>query len=288
MKHLAALLFGAALLLAATASAQQNKPLWVRKGVKTLDKQRTNDSYAFRSFDFYGEDAEQLERMRHLPLLEQTGRQYRIDPDRIECTPVDDASGRPTYRLSFTTADGASEIYAQLVDDWTLFEDDVDKWGFGLHQLYAVSKRNVVPDFDTFTTTDRYGIKPMFMSLIPGLGQIYKGQPAKGYAFLGTEIVMAAGIAYSELERLRYVRLGNRMPDHKESYDSTVKTYRQLRNICIIAGGAVYIYNLIDAAVAKGARRVIISRPDRRTAEFAFVPVVTEFGAAGIGMSVTF
>ena len=282
----------AMLLIAAacmTVSAQ-TKPLWVQKGVKTMNNERSYKSYDFHMFTTYGADTSLLESERFKLLMEYVSKEYGTDIDGIKLDSLcSDGGSRTMYRLSFLSQDGkVSEVFAQLVDDWSRYEDNVDSWGFELHQLYAVSERNVQPQFDKFSLTDNYGIKPLFLSIIPGLGQIYKGQDAKGYAILGTEALLLAGGVYSVTEVGRYNRLAKKNPGVYDNYQSNATSYRQIRNACFIAGGALYIYNLIDAAISKGKRRVVIERQNNTGAEFAFSPVISECGGIGIGMSVKF
>ena len=272
-----------------TASAQ-TKPRWVQKRVKAMNNERSNNSYGFYTFATFGADINQLETERFKPLMEYVSKEYGTDIGGIKFDSLgSDSCSRTTYRLSFLTQDGkVSEVFAQLVDDWSRYEDNVDSWGFELHQLYAVSERNVQPQFDNFRLTDNYGAKPLFLSIIPGLGQIYKGQNVKGYAILGAEALLLAGGIYSVTEVGRYNRLAKKDSGVYNSYQSNATTYRQIRNACFIAGGTLYIYNLIDAAISKGKRRVVVERQNNTGAEFAFSPVISECGGIGVGMSVKF
>ena len=268
----------------------QTKPLWVQKGVKAMNNERSNKSYGFHTFATFGADINQLEVERFKPLMENVSKVYGTDIDGIKLDSLcSDSCSRTTYRLSFLSQNGkVSEVFAQLVDDWSRYEDNVDSWGFEMHQLYAVSERNVQPQFDNFRLTSNYGIKPLFLSIIPGLGQIYKGQDAKGYAILGAEALLLAGGVYSVTEVGRYNRLAKKNPGIYNNYESNATSYRQICNACFIAGGALYIYNLIDAAISKGKRRVVVERQNNTGAEFAFSPVISECGGIGVGMSVKF
>ena len=273
-----------------TASAVEPKPLWVQKGVKSLNGERTNDSYNFQVFDTVGKDWNRLEAERLHPLMEYVGERYNVTADAMQLDSLNRKDGEPvTYRITFASEGEVSEVSARRVDEYSHFEEYPDNnYDFELYQLYAVSERNAVPAFDDFSLTNRYPAKTALMSIIPGLGQIYKGQSGKGYAIMGVEAAFVAGSIYSAAEQARYKRLAKNNPDIKDSYMSTATTFRQLRNVCLIAGGALYIYNIIDAAVAKGARRVVVKRPNNTDAEFAFAPIVTEYGGVGAGMAVRF
>ena len=49
-------------------------------------------------------------------------------------------------------------------------------------------------------------------------------------------------------------------PKYAAEYNSLADTWETGRNICIGAAAAIYVYNLIDAFTAKGARRVVVKR----------------------------
>ena len=278
-------------LFLSVSAAAGPKPRWAqRKGaVAALNKERSNDSYRFVRVEASDTDLNRLVLNRLQPLMTYVGDRYRVRPEalRLDSLTVEEG-GRATYRIAFTSPQGEpSELFAQLVDDWTQFEDNIDSYAFNQYQLYAVSEPNAVPTFDTFGVTEQYGGKAVLMSLIPGLGQLHKGQTAKGYTLLGSEAVLVGGVIYSSIEMGRYNRLARQHPDAADSYYSNAATFRSLRNCCAVLAGGLYLYNLIDAAVSKGARRVVVTRANRPTAELAFVPVVTPCGT-GVGLSVKF
>ena len=49
-------------------------------------------------------------------------------------------------------------------------------------------------------------------------------------------------------------------PRHAQTYNSKADNWESGRNICIGAAAALYVYNLIDAVAAKGARRVTVRK----------------------------
>lgn len=58
------------------------------------------------------------------------------------------------------------------------------------------------------------------------------------------------------------------------------------RNICVGAAAALYVYNLLDAFVTPGARRVVTLRSNGNT--YAFAPTLLEGNAPGVGMVMSF
>lgn len=288
MKKLTIAGIAAACLLLSSAIPAQTKPRWVQKGVKSLNKERIDKNYRFCEFTTSGTDVTRLQADRFQPLLEYIGAQYGANPDMMQLDSVEYA-GRTTYRISFLSGGQPAEVQAQRIDAWSQLDDNIGISQMQLSQLYAVSDKDASPVFDHFTLTDRYGAKPAWMSIIPGVGQIYKGQAAKGYTLLGVEAALIGASIGTAIEMNRYKRLEKNDPGNKPSWDSNISTFRTLRNASLIIAGGIYIYNLIDAAVAKGARRVLIKQPDNRNtaAEISFAPALSPFGV-GMGAVVRF
>lgn len=144
---------------------------------------------------------------------------------------------------------------------------------------------------DRITLTTHYGAGPVFMSLIPGAGQLYKGSKTKGGLIMGGAVVCAGGIVACESMRHTYVNKRTEYPQHFDFYNKRVSTWNTARNICIGVGAALYVYNLIDAAVAPGRRRVKVERSGAPV--FSAAPAVIDCGfgnavAPGLTFAMTF
>ena len=132
---------------------------------------------------------------------------------------------------------------------------------YEMHVLYAVSN-GMSPDGsygDDIKVTAKYP-GAGFLSLIPSAGQFYKGDNLKGGIILGAEILAAGGVLLCENTRSSYVKKMYEQPKYAAEYNSLADTWETGRNICIGAAAAIYVYNLIDAFTAKGARRVVVKR----------------------------
>ncbi|MCH5328998.1 MAG: hypothetical protein J1E02_08245 [Coprobacter sp.] len=148
-----------------------------------------------------------------------------------------------------------------------------------------------MPLYDDVELTTSYMSDPATwgLALIPGAAQFHKGSYLKGGLILGGTVVLVGGIIFTENQRSDYV--GKIAKTHnaniKRAYATKRDHFATGRNICIGAGAALYVYNLIDAIVAPGARRVIVKqRPNGN--KYALLPTVTEEGAPGITALVTF
>lgn len=106
------------------------------------------------------------------------------------------------------------------------------------------------------TVTERYGFAPVAMSIIPGVGQWYKGSRVKGTAFFLAEAAAVASIVVCENQRASYHKKMLEQPKFAKHYSSKASDWETGRNISIGVAAGIWVWNIIDAAVAKGARKV--------------------------------
>ena len=133
---------------------------------------------------------------------------------------------------------------------------------------------------DEIRLTTSYGAKGFFYSLIPGVGQLYKGSKLKGGLILGGTAACAGMIVVAENQRSTYIKKMREKPKFKEFYSDKAGNWENVRNGFIGAAAALYVYNLIDAAVAPGRRRVIVEQNQR--VHVSFIPA---WSIDGVGMS---
>ena len=146
-------------------------------------------------------------------------------------------------------------------------------------------------EYDQFQLTTKYGVRGLWRSaIVPGWGQFHKGANLKGGLILGGSAALAVGIVYTETMRKDYynkiVKTHNVM--EKRIYKTRSDNFAMGRNVCIGALGALYVYNLIDAIVAPGARYVKIQKVNRDGVTYAVAPTMTTTGDPAMAMSITF
>ena len=151
-----------------------------------------------------------------------------------------------------------TKIYIKNIDEfWT--RDDSGM--YYLTKLYAKSELGTPPIFDNIEITTKYGIHGLWRSaIVPGWGQLYKGCKTKGLLIMMSEIVTIGGIIYTENERANYKSKMISQPNFTKIYKTRIDNLETIRNCCIGVAASIYIYNLIDALVTPGARRVIINQ----------------------------
>lgn len=318
MKTLSHLLLIVVLALVSVSAAAQDKPRWAIKGVNDLNKERTNETYSFVKFETFNGDLAQLRNESTKPLVEYLAGTYGLSDDdasvEVLSSPATLERSLPNdpeatkgitrdYKVTFSGAKPAT-FYARLVDEYVSFDDNVDEsYDYTLYQLFEVSNREdgLVPDFDDCDFTRSYNAQALVRSIIPGLGQYYKGQTTKAYCIWGGEAVCAVAAIWCEHRRSQYAKDRDKAiadnpnnPDatYIHSYRSKSRSWRTFRNIAIYSAAGLYIYNLLDAAISKGPRQVIVRKKQASDFSMAVAPTLvydpnTTISPA-IGVSLTF
>lgn len=306
MKNLSRFLLLFLFIGATFAIHAQDKPRWAQKDVSSLEKERTNDTYRFVKFETFGGDLDQLRKERLDTLVQYFADTYALDREKATVTPIsgdmqfrsvpNDENGdervQSTYLITFNTPTPV-KFYAELVDEYVSLDENVDMtFDYTLYQLYAVSTSTdgVEPKFDDFKLTRSYNAKALAMSIVPGWGQLYKGQETKAYCIMGAEVVFIGTAIVCDIKRSKHEKNKIKHPEFIDSYHSKAKSWRTMRNISIGCASIVYIYNLCDAAFSKGARQVLVSKP--KGTSVALAPSVvydpmTDIAPA-LSLSVTF
>lgn len=168
------------------------------------------------------------------------------------------------------------ELRCKLVDSWWKRNTDGTVQNY---YLYQVASPGVPARFEETSVTTFYGAHGLWRSaIVPGWGQFHKGSYLKGGLILGGCAVVAGGIAAVESVRKDYVRRVNEThnADMRRSYAYKADQLATVRNVCIGVAGALYLYNLIDAVAAPGARRVKV------------YPTSPDGGSLAVALNLTF
>ena len=257
-RHLLTILFA---LLATTMVAQ--KPKWVDNTPQEL-----NHTYKFVEVVSYASDiaSAREEAKKKLASNEQLVRTVQVNVEtgklrKIEQTVVNGKMNetiRDKVDVKMSVSGKQFDLQAYPVDEYITQEQGMVK----LHTLYMVAVEDD-PVFDRTYLTTNYGATPVVMSIIPGLGQWYKGSKVKGVCMFAAEAAAVAGIiicANKANDAEKKIKLE---PKYAKHYEDKKSNWETGRNICIGAAAAIWVYNMIDAAVAKGARRVEVKPAGR-------------------------
>ena len=274
-------------LLAGSGSAGP-KPQWLSKGEEILNTQRTNDTYYFKVIRTYGSTLTEAKNARTAALAEHIGKRNKIEGESVTTMGQEQISDNYTehesFDITFKNEFSTDVFHSQLVDEWWELASLPDGGHeYNYYTLFAISERgDGQVQFDHVEVSRTYGAAPIFMSIIPGAGQLYKGQKLKGWCMMGGAVAGVAAILFCENERSSYVAKMHEQPKHAQTYKTKADNYESARNIAIGVTGALVAWSIIDAAVAPGVTRIKV-RPGEQLhiQPAAFVtPQGASFGAS--------
>lgn len=120
---------------------------------------------------------------------------------------------------------------------------------------------------------------------VPGMAQFYKGSNLKGGLIIGGEVLGVAGIVTSFSMKSSYERLIQEDPRHATIYADYADTWQNVGIGCIVFTAALYVYNIIDGAIAPGKKHIQIGS---RSYDYAIAPMVSTKGDIGLAMQIKF
>ena len=265
-------------------TSDNKRPHWCERIDNIL---RYNVSYEYKCIVNSGMNIFPLRTDRIQALKDYYQQEYKIegnaDIEYVHHNENGNIHQTDSYKLTFHTKSSVQEFECIFIDEYWERYDDGE---YRLFTLYAISIPNIKPQFDTYTLSTHYKFFEGFVrSLVPGWGQIYKGSKVKGGLIIAAEAIGVGGIVTSYSMKSSYEKLMQEDPKHLKEYSMSADMWQNIGYGCIAFTAAVYICNLIDAAVAPGARRVIVL-PRQQTIGFA--PSVSYDGSIGIAMKYNF
>lgn len=232
------LLLVVALLCGATASAQSQKPRWLNDGLHDLTYSYVEVVTGEASSVAEAQDNAALAIVQQRNLAAGANVKVHVENGKIT-----------------TTGDQKMVVAARIIDKY------VEELGYGGYRVYLLVQtlKRLNFDFDKVSVTSDYPFSAR--CLVPGMQQLYKGQKVKGIAFIGAEVLAVGGIIVSESMRADYSGKAavERNASRKTALVDNANTMQNVRNICIGAAAAVYIWNVVDAIVSKGGKRVVLA-----------------------------
>ena len=194
--------------------------------------------------------------------------------------------GTDSYTFELRS-DGISEpIHSRRIDEYWVSSQREGVNVLDYRAVYAVERKGQQADFSAIGVTNRYGVSGLWRSaIVPGWGQFHKGANLKGGLILGGCAALAGGIIFFDNQRSDYVKKisGTHDVSLMKSYSTKRDHFATARNVCIGAVAALYAYNLIDAAAAPGARRLLINN-----GKYSVMPGVSPYGTPVIAASINF
>ncbi len=154
--------------------------------------------------------------------------------------------------------------------------------GYIVYYLVQTAK-NPSYQLESVAISDKY--KVGVRAFIPGMGQLYKSSKAKGYSFIALQSLSVAGIVLCESERSINMRKAKEQPKFAKEYHNRAQQWEIGRNVSIGVAASVYIWNIIDAYVAKGRPRIVTSSASN--VDLTFNPYIST-EASGLSMALHF
>ncbi|MDR1023037.1 MAG: hypothetical protein LBL94_07200 [Prevotellaceae bacterium] len=149
---------------------------------------------------------------------------------------------------------------------------------YGRYQLWKLYEVSTSGSFKAFIPeyTTTYGFDGAWKSaVLPGWGQFYKGKTGKGIFFLAAEAAAVSGLIFCEMKRSDNVRKSQESTNLAiiKEYRSRADSWALYRNVAVGAAAGVYLWNVLDAALAKGKIRYAWIPNNLHLATFAYSDV---------------
>ena len=172
----------------------------------------------------------------------------------------------------------------RIIDQyWTNSPDN--NWTYGSF-LVQVCKGDKCTNWEHVEmNTTRYPFSAR--CFVPGMAQIYKGSKVKGGLIIGGEVLGVAGIVTCfgmKAQNERWLQESKKASDI-QYYSDRADMWQNIGYGAIAFTAAIYIYNVIDGAIAPGQKHIQIGS---KSYNYALAPMVTTRGDLGLAMRVNF
>lgn len=248
-------------ILSAQRKSDELKPIWI---TQSLPKPKSN-SYIFVSAHGEGSSLALAKQMAFVAMTQKletergltinTGVKIKEELSQKQSTSEEQYQQEIT--MDVTEKGRKLQIVCREIDDyWTH-----NRKGYKADVLYTVADKNEYGGSydDNICVTTKYGAAGL-LSVIPGVGQYYKGSKVKGTMIIAGEVAAICGIVLCENTRASYEKKMIEQPKYLSQYNSRADSWETSRNVCVGAACAIYIYNMIDAITANGAKHIIINK----------------------------
>lgn len=149
------------------------------------------------------------------------------------------------------------------------------------HLLVQVMK-NPNDEFEKVAITDKYPFSARV--LVPGMAQMYKGQKTKGLCFIAGEVALVGGAIVSHT--LMVSNINKISSTHnstlKAHYTRNANACMAVRNISIAGAAALYLWNIIDGAAAKGDEHIMLGNNE------LIITPYSDINSTGIALNLKF
>ena len=271
-----------AALCGSSTAVAATTPTWAKYGVSSLNKKRSNETYRFVNVSETGADINLLQRQRIEPVIAELAKTYQLSAQGVKVDTIGYKGGTAetmAYRLTFA-GEQPTIFVAKPIDQYIDLEfADDNEAHHTYYQLYAVSEKNVLPDYDDLTVSKYYPKSMGLTSLVPGLGQIQKGQTIRGGMIMGGEALLLASAIFFDLKSNSFIYNAKATTgEYRNAWASKTDGWRKMRNLSLCLAGGLYIANIIDATYSPGASHVTVNSSKKFAPKMAFAPMISNEG----------
>ena len=269
---------------AALQKSDKLEPRWVKHTPKAQ-----NPNIAYRTVQVYVDRLDEMPQKSLEELTNYLPQEWNIR--RFEGRQV--AEYADTGSQIHVIKEGSPDevpLRCELVDSYWELVQMGRKNMYRCYVLYQMKRPDSVNPVERVRLTDKYGFGPVALSVIPGAGQMYKGSYLKGGLIMGASALCAGGIVLCETTKAGYTSLANKEHNAKNKATYTTKSNNWATGsyICIGALAALWIYNLIDAGVAPGARHTVVDNSYRPAYSFGIEPTMLDAQTPALTARFTF
>lgn len=172
----------------------------------------------------------------------------------------------------------------RIIDQyWTNSSDN--NWTYGSFLVQVCKGSNCTNWEHVEMETTKYPFSAR--CFVPGMAQIYKGSKVKGGLIIGGEVLGVAGIVTCfgmKAQNERWLQESKKASDI-QYYSDRADMWQNIGYGAIAFTAAIYIYNVIDGAIAPGQKHIQIGS---KSYNYALAPMVTTRGDLGLAMRVNF
>lgn len=141
-------------------------------------------------------------------------------------------------------------VKSRIIDEYYVRHNN----GYTVYLLVQTAK-NPNFQFESVSISNEYNVSAR--AFLPGMAQIYKGSKVKGYSIIAMQALSIGGIILCENERSTNIKKSIEHPKFAVEYSGRASDWSTARDICIGVAAGIYVYNIIDAYVAKGKTRLV-------------------------------
>lgn len=262
MKRIGLLLLFCAMLMPfayGSKPAEDGKPSWVTKPVHIDGK--TSYLITVKAFSYSEANA------REKALQQIQDERKRNIGIRVKAEGESDEAG---YTYSY-----------RIIDEYWEYTDE---WAYCWF-LVQMCKEFECLDWEEVIMGKKYPFSAR--CFVPGAAQIWKGNKGKGGFFIAATALGAGGIVASFSLKSSYEKLMQEDPKFALEYSQKADMWQNIGYGCIAFTAAIYIWNVIDGAVAPGKEHIML-RKSSKIKSVSWTPTASPYGDLGLAFRLKF